>query len=167
MNPSRSPSRTAVHVADLHLGAVVLHQLIGLQHVAADLAAEGDVLLGAADLIELGLLLFQLQVVEPGPQHLHGHVAVLVLRPLVLARDHDAGRQVGDAHRRVGLVDVLAAGAARSVGVDPQVLLVDVDVDVVLDLGPDVDRGERRVAARRLVERRDAHQAVDAGLGCN
>ena len=32
-------------------------------------------------------------------------------------------------------------------------------------LRPDVERGERGVAARRLVERRDAHQAMDAGLG--
>ena len=54
-----------------------------------------------------------------------------MLRALVLARHDDAGRQVRDAHRRVGDVDVLAAGAARAVGVDAQVLLVDLDVDVV------------------------------------
>ncbi len=39
------------------------------------------------------------------------------------------------------------------------------DVDVVGQLRPDVERGERRVAARGLVERRDAHQPMDAGLG--
>jgi hypothetical protein len=48
--------------------------------------------------------------------------AVLVLRALVLALDHDAGRQVGDADRRIGLVDVLAAGAGGAEGVDAQVL---------------------------------------------
>ena len=36
--------------------------------------------------------------------------------------DDDAGRQVGDAHGRVGLVDVLAAGAAGAHGVDADVL---------------------------------------------
>ena len=42
------------------------------------------------------------------------------------------GRQVGEAHGRVRLVDVLAAGARRAVGVDAEVLLVD------LHLGRDV-----------------------------
>ena len=51
--------------------------------------------------------------------------AVLVLALLVLDGDDQAGRQVGDPHRRVGGVDALAAGAARPIHVDPQVLLVD------------------------------------------
>ena len=42
--------------------------------------------------------------------------------------------QVREAHGRVGLVDVLAAGAARAIGVDAQVLVVDLDLDVVVDL---------------------------------
>ena len=54
-----------------------------------------------------------------------------MLRSLVLALHDNAGRQVSDADRRVGLVDMLATGAARPVGVDAQILLVDVDVDGV------------------------------------
>jgi hypothetical protein len=46
---------------------------------------------------------------------------VLVLRALALALHHDVGRQVGDADRAVGLVDVLAAGTGRAVGIDPQI----------------------------------------------
>ena len=71
----------------------------------------------------------------------------------------------GDADGRIGDVDVLTAGTARPVRVDAQILLVDADVDVVGQLRPDVERGERRVPARRLIERRDAHQPVDAGFG--
>ena len=66
---------------------------------------------------------------------------------------------------RVGDVDVLAARAARPVRVDAEVLVVDLDVFVFVELGPDVDRGERGVAARRLIERRDAHQPMHAGFG--
>ena len=40
-------------------------------------------------------------------------------------------RQMGDADRRFGLVDVLAAGALRAHGVDLQVGIVDGDVDVL------------------------------------
>jgi penicillin-binding protein 1A len=51
-------------VAFLVLGAVVLHHLVRVQDVAADLAAEGNRLLLAAEAIELGLLLLQLHVVQ-------------------------------------------------------------------------------------------------------
>ena len=54
-----------------------------------------------------------------------------VWRALVLALDDDAGREVRDPDGGVGLVHVLAAGAARAVGVDAEVALVDLDVDVV------------------------------------
>src|SRR5829696_6473780 len=155
----------AVDVADLLLGPVIFDQLIWVQDVAADLAAEGNLLLGAADLLELRLLLLRLQIVEAGLQHLHCRVAVAVLRPLVLARDDDAARHVRDADRRIGHIDVLAAGAARTIRVDADVLVVDLDVDVFGQLGPHVERGERGVTPRGLIEWRDPHQAVDAGLG--
>ena len=47
--------------------------------------------------------------------------AVLVLR-LLRRHHHDAGRQVGDAHGRIGRVDVLAAGAGGAHRVDADVL---------------------------------------------
>ena len=43
--------------------------------------------------------------------------------------------------------------------------VVDGDVDVVVDFRRDEHRGEAGVAAGVGVERRLAHQAVDAGLG--
>ena len=52
-----------------------------------------------------------LGVVELGAQHRHRLGAVLVLRALLLHQHDDAARHVGDADRRLGLVDVLAAGA--------------------------------------------------------
>src|SRR5262245_56487624 len=73
-----------VDITDLLFGAVVLDELIRVQHVAANLAAERNLLLGAADLIELGLLLLQLEIVEPRLEHLHRRIAVAVLRSLVL-----------------------------------------------------------------------------------
>ena len=51
------------------------------------------------------------------------------------------------ADGRIGDVHVLAAGAAGTVRVHAQVLLVDLDVDVVGKFGPHVERRERRVAA--------------------
>src|SRR6202044_1994763 len=80
-----------------------------------------------------------LGVVDPRAQDVHGGRAILVLRPGVLHHHHDAGRNVGDADRRFGLVDVLAAGALGAHGLDPQIVLLDVDIDI-LDLRQHRDR---------------------------
>ena len=88
------------------------------------------------------LLFAKLHFVETRPQDLHGLCAVLDLRFLVLLRDDDAGRDVGEADGRVGGVDALSAGAARAERVHAQVLFVDLDVDF-LGLGQD-GHGDRR-----------------------
>ena len=85
-----------------------------------------------------------------------------MLGTLVLALNNDAGRQMGDADGRRSLVDVLAAGAAGAVGIDAQVVWVDLDVNILLDVRHHVGRAERCLALARRVERRDADQAVNA-----
>ncbi len=75
-----------------------------------------------------------------GAQDRHGLLPVAMLRALLLHKDYDPGRQMGEADRRFGLVDVLAAGALRPHRVDLQIRLVDVDVDL-LGLGQHRDRG--------------------------
>src|SRR5258705_11491863 len=69
----------AVHVADLHFGAMVLDHLIRLQNIAADLTAEAYFLLRPGDLLQLRRLLLHLQVEQPRFQHFHRLGAVLVL----------------------------------------------------------------------------------------
>ena len=72
------------------------------------------------------------------------------------------GGNVGDADGGVGGVDVLAAFAAGSVGIDAQIFGLDDDLDAFVNFGRHVDAGERGVAALGLVEGGDADQAVDA-----
>src|SRR5438552_2481332 len=90
---------------------------------------------------------------------------ILVPLALVLAGDDDARGEMREADRGVGLVHVLPASAARAVRIDPQVLVADVDLDLLLDVGEDEDRGERGVAAGVGVEGRDADETVNAGFG--
>ena len=74
--------------------------------------------------------------------------------------------QVGEPDRRVGLVDVLAAGALAAVRVDPDLVPVELDLRiVVVDLRHDLDEGERRLAAVLGVVRADPHEPVDAPFG--
>src|SRR5690606_31421535 len=87
-----------------------------------------------------------------------------VLAALGLALHHQAAGQVGDADGRVGLVDVLAAGAGGAESVDLQVGRVDRDLLDLVGLGDD-GHGRRRGmdAALRLGGRHALH-AVGAGL---
>ena len=125
----------------------------GRERVGADLAAERDVALLARDLRELVGALLAHAFGQARGEDLHRACLVLGLRSLVLARHDDAGGQVGDAHRGVGDVHVLAAGARRPVGVDAQVLLVDVGLFGGLEGGHAVERRERGLTARVGVER--------------
>src|SRR5262249_8407957 len=128
----------ALGVTRLVAGAMVLDPLVGVQEVAADLRAPGDVLDLAALLGQLLRAFALLQLDQLRAQELHRHRLVLGLRALVLALHDDAGGDVGDAHGRVGLVDVLAAGAGGAVGVDAQVGVVDLDLDTLVDQRADV-----------------------------
>ena len=69
-----------------------------------------------------------------------------------------------DAHGGFDFVDVLAAMAAGAEGVDAKILGPDHDFDAVVDFGNHENRGERSVPPRRLVKRRNAHQAMDAAF---
>ena len=164
MKPSRSPSSTARGLPDLVAGPQVLDELVRLQDVGADLAAEADLALLVVDLGELGLALLLLQADQLGLEQGQGHGVVLVLRALAPRLGGDAGREVGVAHARLGLVLVLAARAAAPEDVALQLVVAEHDVDRVVDLGQDVDRGERRLPLVGGAERADPDQAVDPRL---
>ena len=78
-----------------------------------------------------GFLLGDHPVEEARPQHLHRLRLVLQLGLLVLLLHHEAGGDVGDAHRAVGGVHALAAGTGRAEDVDLEVVGVDADVHLL------------------------------------
>src|SRR5690348_3242165 len=151
-------------VRTLDAGAQILDAAL-VEHVVADLAAPADVGLGRFQRVPLGIALLHFQFVQLGGQHLHRAVAVGVLAALGLAGHDRVGGHVGDAHRRLGLVDVLAAGTRRTVYVGLQVGRVDVDLDAVVHFRRNEYRGETGVPAVVRIERALAHQPVHADLG--
>src|SRR5690606_12740360 len=92
------------------VGDPVLRIVVGPNALAPIAAAD---LPAALALLLLGALLLA-EVEEPGPQDPHRLGAVLVLRGLVLDRDDEPGRQVGDANRGARFVDLLPARASRA-----------------------------------------------------
>ena len=75
------------------VGDPALREVVGADLLRALAGADLRLALGR----DLGLLLGQLALIEPGAQHPHRLLPVLKLRLLVLHRDHDARRLVGDA----------------------------------------------------------------------
>src|SRR3989442_7617203 len=131
-------------VANLQTGAMVLDELVRVEGVRADLAAECDLLLVPGQLGQLLALLFLGDLVEACLEDTQRGVPVAELRTLVLALDDEPRRQVRDAHGRVRGIDALPSRARRAKDVDPQLVLADADFDVV-DLGSDGYRCEARL----------------------
>src|SRR5271156_3153374 len=71
-------------IAALDLGAVVFYELIGLEGVGADLAAEADFGLGGVELAEIFAALIELELIELRFENFHGDFAIFVLAALVL-----------------------------------------------------------------------------------
>ena len=108
--------------------------------------------------------LLQFGLIEARLQHGHGRGAILVLRTLLLAGNDDAGRHVRDADGRVGRVDVLAASARRTIGVNLEVALADLDVDRVIDHWIDPAGREAGMPPRRRIVGADADETMDAAF---
>src|SRR6266540_1942956 len=162
--PVEVPVQDTLGVARLVLGAVVLDELVRVEDVAADLAAEADVLRRAAFLRQLRLALLDRALDEARLEQPQCGLLVGRLRALVLTLDDDPGRQMRDPDCGIGLVDVLAAGAAGAICVDAKVLLGELDVDVLRDQRADDHLRERRVAAVSLVEGREPDEPVGGAL---
>src|SRR5262249_22564043 len=144
---------------------VILDQLVGLEDVAPDLAAEVRLLSNATLAGELVLALLLLHLGQTRLEDPQRRLLVRSLRALVLHRDDDAARNVCDPNGRVGLVDMLPAGAACAVGVDPEVGLVDLAVWVWGRERADAHLRKGGMPGVGLVEGRQANEPVHAALG--
>src|SRR5664280_282858 len=87
-----------------------------------------------------------------------------MLRAIVLALGDDAGRQMRDADRAVGFVDVLAAGAAGAKGVDAQLARIERQLLGLVWLGEGGDGASAGVDAPLRLGGGDPLHAVAARL---
>src|SRR4051812_3925639 len=144
---------------DAVVGDAALREVVGADLRRA--VARADLRLAHAR--ALRFLLGDPRVEQSRAQHLHRLELVLELRLLVLLADDDAARDVRDAHRGVGRVDALPARPRGAEDVDPEVLVLDPDVDL-LGLRQYGDRGGRGVDAALGLGGGHALDAVHAGL---
>src|SRR5260370_5997352 len=145
--------------ADAVIAHAILREVVGADFLAAVAGAHHALALGA----EGRLLLLQFEFVEPRAQYALRLGAIFDLRFFVLAGDHQAGGQVGDAHSRTRGVDGLTAGAGGTEGIDADVFGLDLDLDFV-SFGQDRHRDGGRVHAALLRRHGHALHAVHAAF---
>ncbi len=120
-----------------------------------------------ADLVPLELALLRSLLllkhrIHPLLQFLQRPRLVRMLIPLILACGNSTCRHMSGSHCRVRLVDMLAARATRSVSVNPDVLLV--DVELLGDLGHHCHSGCAGVHAALLLGLWNTLDFMDTGL---
>ena len=96
---------------------------------------------------------------------MHCFILILVLGPLILALYHNSGREMRDSDRRRCLVDMLSTGSARTVRVNSDIIIVDLDIKVFLDIRHYIAGYEGCLSLSVCVERGNSYKAVYASLG--
>ena len=112
----------------------------------------------------LGVLLLNLRVLDARREHAHRLCLVLVLRAAVLAFNHYPGRQVGEAHRRIGFVDVLAARTGGAERVDAQVGGIEHHIVDIVNFRHHCDGARRSMHATLRLGGRHALYPMRAGF---
>ena len=133
-------------------GAQVLDHLIRLQHIGSDLIAPAGIPLAFMGVIDGGVAPVQLHLIKPRFQSFHGDVTVLVLG-FFRTCHHDASGVVGDAHCRIRGVDVLSPSPGGTVGINPDIGGVNLDLDIIIDHWINPNRAKRSVALGGAVKR--------------
>ena len=125
------------------IGNTVLGKVVGANALRAIHRAD----LALAEHRCLGVCLLLIAREDAGTQHAHPGLAVLELALLVLHRDNNSSRKVGNAHGRVCRIDRLATGAARTVDVNLEIVLADLDLFRLVDLRENENASSRGMDA--------------------
>lgn len=144
--------RTAEELLAFVLRAQVFDHLVEREHAGAHLIAPAVRDSARQFLLRSRLLLF-LQDEQARLQRAHRRGAVLDLILLDLHQHHEPGRQVRDAHGRVGRFDRLPAGAGGAKHIDADVRLGHVDHRALFEQRNDLNRGKAGLPLARGAER--------------
>ena len=78
-------------------------------------------------------------LIEPGTKHLERDILIHELAAFILALDNDARRIMSDPDSAVGLVDMLATGTSRAIGIKTVVLWLELYLDIIIDFRGCID----------------------------
>ena len=128
------------------------------------MGAPGNLFLITLNVLNAFQILSLFDLHQLGLEHTHGHFPVLVLAALNLAADHDPGGNMGQAHGRGGLVDLLAAGTGGPVHIHLNIFFTDLHIHIVVNLRHHFNGRKGGMPPTGRVKGRHPHQAVNTHL---
>ena len=144
-------------------GAGVFNEGIGMKHIVADLRTPASGLT-SAEVSQTGGLLLVLELSKARAQDSESRLTVLNLAALVLNRNDDTSRQMGNAHCRVGRINALPTLATAAVDVDPEVFVLKLHLLGLSDFWHHLHQSEACLAQMVSIEWAEPDQAVHAML---
>ena len=67
---------------------------------------------------------------------------------------------MGNTNRRRGFVDMLSAGTAGTIGINPQIFVVDFNIDIFFNIRNNITGCKRRLTLSCCIKRGNTHKAV-------
>lgn len=144
---------------DAVIGDPVLRKIVGADLFASVACSH----LCEASRSELFVALRFFKSIDTGPEDSERFFPVLKLGSLILALDHDTGRDVYHPYRGFRFVDVLASGTTSSAHGYVEVLIADLHVELI-DFRQDGDRHRAGVDTAFVFRCRDPLDTMDASL---
>ena len=132
---------------------MVFHELVGHKHIGTDLAAPFDFHLHAFDIADLFQMFPLLDFGKLCTQHILAVFQILEVASLHLACHHNACRNMRQPDSGRGLVDLLPAGAGRTVDIHFDILIPQFNLAVIGDLRHNFQCGKRSVPSTGCVKR--------------
>ena len=76
----------------------------------------------------------------------------------------DTGRQMRDTDRGGRLVDMLSTGTTRAIGIDPQIVRINLHIQIFFNIRHDITGNERGLTLASRVERGNTNQTMDGDI---
>ena len=140
-------------IGRLESGTLIRDHGVRLKKIASYLVAPGYLCHLAPDIIQLFRVRLLLQHKELDLQFLECFILILELGPLILAGNDNTGRERCDSDCRRGLIDMLSACAGGTIGIDSNILRIDLNVQVFLNIRHDFAGREGCLALSVGIER--------------
>src|SRR5205823_2015137 len=137
---------------------------IGLKHVIADLTAECHLAFLVVNPIDGREPLLLLQLVKLGFQKRERVAIVFDLAAFAAALRRNTCRSMRVAHAGLGLVLMLATGAAGAKRVAAQIAIAQFDLDRVIEFGRNIDGRETCLPSVAGAEGTDPHKPMNPRL---
>lgn len=152
----------SLNIAGLLTRAMILDHCVGLENIAANLAAPFDFFHFTLNIRHVFHAFAFLDFKQLAAEHTHCCFAVLNLAAFVLALNNDTRREMRYADRGGCFVNMLSACSARTIGINTDIIGIYLNITrIIVKNRSYIQRGKRGVPAPGGVKRGDSNKPVN------